>query len=300
MSESCESLHPPAGVALREHAGEIARALTRPRTYLGLCREVALGSFHVATYPFGLLPLGAPDEPPLSSRTLSAGEPVVTDAETAASPVVLVHGWIHNRSAFVVMSRALRRAGFRHVHGVNYNPITADIPALAEQLGEHIEDVLARTGAERCQIVGHSMGGIIARLYVQELGGDERVDTVLTLGAPHRGTYSAYLGVGRAARQLRPGSRVLRRLQESARPSDVRWISYYSELDATIVPTSSGKIVHPALSATNIRLLDTGHLSFLLSGEVVDGVVTHLADRSRGREAPASVTPLRAVAEPAG
>jgi triacylglycerol esterase/lipase EstA (alpha/beta hydrolase family) len=32
------------------------------------------------------------------------------------------------------------------------------------------------------------MGGLVARYYVQRLGGDERVHTLVTLGTPHAGT----------------------------------------------------------------------------------------------------------------
>ena len=50
------------------------------------------------------------------------------------------------------------------------------------------------------------MGGLIARYYVQRLGGDARVHTLVTLGTPHGGTAAAYLVPHRLARQLRPDS----------------------------------------------------------------------------------------------
>jgi triacylglycerol lipase len=36
-------------------------------------------------------------------------------------------------------------------------------------------------------IIGHSEGGLVARWYVKELGGDEHVRHIVTLGSPNRG-----------------------------------------------------------------------------------------------------------------
>lgn len=265
---------PRVDVALVRQARHALRAVTRPAAYLGAARELALSAFHVATYPLGV-----------RSRPLRAVEDEVgaTDHETARMPVILLHGYVHNHSAFLLMSRALKKAGFRHIDGFNYNPLRRDLSACATALAAEVERVLQLTGAPRCMIVGHSMGGIIARLYVQELGGHERVDTVITLATPHRGTFTSYLGLGPACGQLRPGTPFLRRLEEGARPSTVRWIAYYSDLDLLVTPAVSAKLVHPALHATNIRVRDTGHLSLLLSSDVIRSVVDHLSDPSLHR-----------------
>jgi pimeloyl-ACP methyl ester carboxylesterase len=42
-------------------------------------------------------------------------------------------------------------------------------------------------------IVGHSLGGMIARYYVQRMGGSAAVGTLVTLGGPHTGTVTAQL-----------------------------------------------------------------------------------------------------------
>ena len=261
----------------------LARTLLRPRAYVGTVRELAIGALSLATYPLGMRAAVQPEPIPYLPKRLEARSLVTLAPDIAWTPIVLVHGYVHNRSAFLAMSRALRRSGFQYVHTMNYNPLTADIPALAKRLGQEVQRVLDATGAEQVQIVGHSMGGMVARAYVQLFGGEEHVDTVITLGTPHRGTHSARLGAGPAARQLRPGSPFLRTLEESARPGPVRWVSYYSDLDAMVIPASSAKLVHPALKAVNIKTRDTGHLSLLMSGEILRGVTAHLSDPWLGR-----------------
>lgn len=262
--------------ALREQATSAVSYLLRPRSYAGLAREAALTAFHLSTYPLGLLPgIRVSGRPSEADADAAADTPV--DAAAAAVPVILVHGYVHNRSAFLVMSRALRKAGFRHVHGINYNPLKEDMATIAGDLAAEIDEVLATSGARRVNIVGHSMGGIVARHYVQLLGGYDKVGTVITLGSPHRGSYTSYVGMGPAAEQLKPGSTYMRNLEETARPSRVRWIAYYTDLDFMVVPALHAKLVHPALDAENVRINDTGHLSLLMSRGVLERVIEDLA-----------------------
>ena len=107
---------------------------------------------------------------------------------------------------------------------INYNPWRDDIPAIAAQLVAHVDEVLARTGATEVDLVGHSMGGLVARYAVEVLGLDDRVANVVTIASPHGGSPFAHLagmvpghrGLTRAAAQMRPGSRFLRELERTA------------------------------------------------------------------------------------
>src|ERR1700730_4789674 len=42
--------------------------------------------------------------------------------------------------------------------------------------------------SDKVDIVAHSMGGLIARIYIQSLGGDSRVENLIMLGTPHLGS----------------------------------------------------------------------------------------------------------------
>jgi triacylglycerol lipase len=290
---------PPGGdgTAFARRVTGILRGLARPGTYLGAAREIAHGSFQLAAYPFGMVPMPPARNAGYRPPRLRETSLLATDPGMTCTPVVLVHGYVHNRSAFLVMQGALRRAGFQYVHAFNYLPLAYDLLELATLLAGEVERILATWGAQRCMIVGHSMGGMIARTYVQELGGEDTVDTVVTLGSPHRGTYTAYAGLGPAAAQLRPGSAFLRRLHDGARPSAVRWVAFYSDLDAAVVPAASGRLEPAALQAVNVRVGDIGHTSLLLTGEVLRGVVQYLSNPALGR--PVSLPDVSALPTPA-
>jgi len=251
--------------AVRRQTGAAVHSLFRPASYLGVVREVLLTSVHATTYPLGLLP-------PLPFRHEPSGPSL------PRRPVVLVHGWVHNRSAFLLMQRVMRRAGLGPVHPFEYPSVTSDLDQIARHLVPVVEKVVDDARADSCVLVGHSMGGLVARQYVQELGGDRLVDTVVTMGTPHRGTYAAWCGIGRAAEQCRPGSAYLAQLERTARPGLARWISYYSDLDFMITPAVSAKLLTPALDATNVRIRDIGHLSLLLSRSVLADLLTRLEE----------------------
>ncbi len=180
---------------------------------------------------------------------------------SAAPPVVLLHGFIDNRSAFVVLRRTLARHG-RRAESLNYSPLTRDVRTAAGLLGRHVEEICARTGHSRVDIVGHSLGGLIARYYVQRLGGDRRVRTLVTLGTPHGGTAVAPgAGVHPIVRQMRGGSSVIEELRGPAPGCRTRFVSFWSELDQVMVPVGTACIDHPDLDAMNVRVTGIGHLA---------------------------------------
>lgn len=223
--------------------------------------ELAVLAGHALLYPTGIAgerhsePAPVPTPDPRATGRLpseAAGRP----------PVVLLHGFIDNRSVFVLLRRSLARHGWRHLESLNHSPLTSDIRTAAELLGRHIEEICARTGHERVDIVGHSLGGLIARYYVQRLGGDHRVRTLVTLGTPHAGTAVAPLaGALPIVRQMRGGSAPIEELRLPAPGCRTRFVSFWSELDQVIVPPEAACVDHPDLDAVNVRVTGIGHLA---------------------------------------
>lgn len=103
---------------------------------------------------------------------------------------------------------------FEYTNGLRGTPDTA--ATYASRLGEAIDRTSKLSGNNRCSIIAHSMGGIVARQYIA-MGGKPRVQKLLTLATPHMGTlqYERFnlrettRLLPRAAVELRPDSRVL-------------------------------------------------------------------------------------------
>jgi len=266
------------------------RSLVTPATLTGSLTELAWVGAHALLYPLGTrteqLRLDGryrPGSQPAAVRALFADDPLA-----AHIPVVLVHGLVDNRSIFTVMRRALRRRGFAQVCTWNYSPLQRDVESAAEALGRHIERICRETGHERVHVVGHSLGGLVARYLVQRLGGDRRVESLVTLGTPHAGTRWAALLPTPLVRQLRPGSPMIRELAEPA-PACRTWITaIYSDFDQMVVPSSAGRCDHPDLQARNVLVRGVGHMSLPIHRAVVDEVAATLAGRRDRADGPSS------------
>jgi triacylglycerol lipase len=292
-AEPAEPRGVPTGLrALTRRLGRDARALATPSGVRGAVVESLWVTAHVAMYPWGLLQerrpaaerYGYEDLRPLQRGLL------VRDVEAAGTPILLIHGMIDNRAIFARLTRRLRGHGFTRVHSLNYSPATNDIRAAAERLAAEVEELVAASGHERINVVGHSLGGLIARYYVQRLGGDARVGTLVTLGSPHHGTLAAHLVPARLGRQLRPGSDLFQELELPAPGLRTRVVAYWSDLDQLIVPHDNARLAHPDLACRNVLVRHVGHMSLPIVGRVVHEVATLLGE-------PATPEPMAAYPE---
>lgn len=260
--------------------GEVAGALLTPTGLAGAALEATWMGLHLGLYPLGLLGnrsihrrqgyrLG---HLPPSQRGLA-----IQNVEAAETPILLVHGMVDNRSIFTVLRRGLVRRGFGRIETINYSIFTGDIRAAAADLGAEVERIVEETGYDRIHVIGHSMGGLIARYYVTRLGGDQHVHTLVTLGTPHQGSYFAYLWDNGLTRQLRPGSGLMRELAAPVKDCQTRFLVYSSDLDQVVVPQRNAALHHPDLDVHNVVLHGVGHMSLPITNTVVHSISTALA-----------------------
>ncbi len=154
-------------------------------------------------------------------------------------PLVLVHGMLDTSAVFNSLQREL--AGRREPILIPDLPLRlgrTSIQAAAELLGRSIEAGFGRE--QPLDLLGFSMGGVIARYWIQLLGGHRRTRRFLSVGSPQQGTLTAqpwpgwlFNGIG----DLKRGSALLERLNgDLDRLSRIECLSFYSPLDLVVLP----------------------------------------------------------------
>jgi pimeloyl-ACP methyl ester carboxylesterase len=152
-----------------------------------------------------------------------------------SAPVVLVHGSGHNASAWLTLARRLVAAGFDDLQPVGYG-LRDDVPAIAERIERVVRARLGSSSDDRVHLVGHSLGGVAARWWSDELGGGDLVDAAVTLGSPHAGTPWARLpSFARGVHDVAPGSALTRQLADRS-ATYPRWTTIGGTFDVVVPP----------------------------------------------------------------
>jgi len=112
------------------------------------------------------------------------------------------------------------------------------LASLSLQLREFIDREVP--AGEKFAIVGFSMGAILARYYMQELSGADRVAAFFSIAGPHTGAQTAFLYPSQGAREMKYGSAFLARLRDGHHLiRHVPTVCYWSPFDLTTRPHSA-------------------------------------------------------------
>jgi triacylglycerol lipase len=189
--------------------------------------------------------------------------------------VVFIHGILDTGHIFKRMRTTFEASGI-HCLAPSLKPRDGrtGLDRLAEDLMQQID---AEFGTdEPISIVGFSMGSIVGRYYIQELGGHDRVKQYFSIAGPHRGSIWSFFYPGRGARHMRPGSTFLKNLNDSASEFDgMECHAYWTPFDLMIVPQHSALLPF----AENHRVLSWCHPCLLINPHVMndirDKVINH-------------------------
>ena len=193
------------------------------------------------------------------------------------TPVIFVHGYFQNRADFWWMARQFRKAAEGPLYGFNY-PWWDTVERNTPRLGRFIEQVCAETGAQKVDLVAHSLGGLVCLEYSHSPVGMQRVAHCITIGTPHDGVQWRGPILGKVGDELRGGQfAAARRNRTVISPT----LSVYSTRDNIVYPPSTSRLSDRG--GNDVAVEGLGHLSLLYSPAVTRVVREFIQGMSGGQ-----------------
>jgi triacylglycerol lipase len=156
--------------------------------------------------------------------------------------ILMLHGIWDTGAIFRRMAEHLAREGHR-CHRPDMDPANGahGLADLAMKIRHAID---ADIGPDApLAVVGFSMGALIARYYLQALGGAMRTSHFFSISGPHHGTLTAHVCPGKAARDMRLGSDFLKELNRDLTAyRTVEVHSYRTPFDLLVLPSRSSQL----------------------------------------------------------
>lgn len=244
------------------------KRIPSPRPGLIACLRQYAASLAGYFLCVGLFPFG-----PLLRRKVAKGGD--------AQPVVCIHGLNNNAAVWLCLSRRMGREGYS-VSTYSYFSSFVSLERIIAGLDAHIHEVEAAFPGKKPILVCHSLGGLLARHWLDMGDNRERLAGLVTLGTPHRGSKLAVLAPGRLAAKIIPGSAFLAALS-AARALPFPCTALVSPTDEAVLPASG--LLPPEGWAMRVTVR-AGHFGMLFRPSISAMVLEELKMATAGRDAP--------------
>lgn len=252
------------------------------RTHIGGSHGGITLSFLPSVLALGVLLAGLP----------AAGQIPYVEPDPETVPVLLVPGWGDNAPDLERFVVRLIESGWpqSRVSALTFeNPVGSNRDH-AEEVARAVEMLRSLTGAERVDVVAHSMGGLALRYFLQFDEGNANVRRAVFLGTPHRGTVAAMLAWGDGGREMVPGSDFLNRLNDGVGlPEELEALAIRTPVDLRVIPGSSAMLP----GARNLEICCPTHPGLVEDDDTIQAVIHFLQADSDQLRAPDDSIPLR-------
>jgi pimeloyl-ACP methyl ester carboxylesterase len=197
------------------------------------------------------------------------------DPQRGVTPIILLHGLFDNGASWFWFKQQLKKQGIVNITAMNLSSWHNE-EVLTELVSKRIDELRHQLGVNKVHLIGHSMGGIIARNYVQLRGGAEKVDQLICIGTPHHGSKLAPFSISPLGKLLIPGSGFLQRLNSAPQPDTVGMTNIFTRKDNMVIPNSSFHLNW----GMDVELDGIGHTSLIYRRAVVKATLNSLKGKS--------------------
>ncbi len=244
--------------------------LQRSVRLIGVVRPLESAHFGPATGPRGLwTPMEFFEDPGWGLFFLGAYDPNKV-------PVLFVHGISGYPQEFAALIAGLDRDRFQP--WVLHYPSGVGLEYVATSIQRALNDLRRQHGYDHMCLVAHSMGGVLARLFLKTYPEDEGrfVHTFVTIDSPLAGMPSAAMGVSSAPvvvpswRNLDPEGETIPTLYEIPLPPGLEYHLFFSHVDGqtdTVVSLATQLRAEAMAEATTMQGFSNTHGGVLRSPE---------------------------------
>ncbi|KAF9192507.1 hypothetical protein BGZ50_008473 [Haplosporangium sp. Z 11] len=198
------------------------------------------------------------------------------------NPLIMLHGltivpntWSYMGKRFAANGYCVFTLSYGRIPGIPLPLGCNDLMFSAQELSDFVDKVLKATGASKVDILGHSEGSVLPRVYMKYFDGRGKVGSLVGIGSVQYGTtlanivtlvhglglYGLVDGAGgiicKACMQLVAGSPFLSDLNsgEDAYP-DIKYLMIASRYDETVTPYTNGFLRTLGPNVQNVELQD--------------------------------------------
>ena len=188
-------------------------------------------------------------------------------ATSGKRPILLIHGYINTASVWVYIRWKLAKAGLGPIYALDLKNPFGSIEDHAKKVKLAIEAIQKQTGRSDIAIVGHSMGGLVARYYRRTFANEDGVAPLITIASPLRGTVLARIALGMNGRQMEYNSRWLDAFNQKQESLE-NVFSIATKTDQIVIPYRSAIVTSDPSHSCVFE--DIGHASLLFSPRTAD------------------------------
>ncbi|MHC1726856.1 MAG: esterase/lipase family protein [Syntrophobacteraceae bacterium] len=248
-----------------ENAGTVRKDREKRLTWMmlrGILSGIAGLPFLMLTYPLGFIrPIWRP-------KRLSPGQPVI----------ILAHGLFHNASAWLLFRRQLQRVGFTNIFVMNYRSIFTSFDDVLKRFEKFVADAASAVPDQPVYLIGHSLGGLVSRVYAERYLGETIPAAIITLGSPHQGSKMAAFGLGTLAESLQYRGPLFVELEREPARLPCPGIALFSPVDNLVLPFEGLKV--PYIGWIYHETDPVSHVSMLYSRTTARKVIELLHNGS--------------------
>lgn len=181
------------------------------------------------------------------------------------NPVLLVYGYTARGFHMAILRYRLKRDSYNIFFFFCWPP-KKGILNVANGLKDMVEKLSEVSPTKKVELVCHSLGGVVALYYITKLGGSDKIQHLVSLAAPFRGSKLWRLSPRKWCREiLKPDNKLLKELTEEI-PSQLKITSIYSSFDELVLPYHSSKLTGGGVE--NIEVDRVGHQRFVFSKKI--------------------------------